>query len=114
MNLEEIRKFCLALPYATEDVKWGNDLCFLIGGKMFCAVDLKGPFRVSFKVSEEEFATLTESLGVIPAPYLARYHWVLVQQQDRFTPEELTCYLRQSYRWVREKLPKKITRDWED
>ena len=35
MNIEQLRKYCLAFPGATEDVKWGSDLCFSVGAKMF-------------------------------------------------------------------------------
>ena len=35
MNIEQLRKFCLSFPGATEDIKWGNDLCFCVGKKMF-------------------------------------------------------------------------------
>ena len=36
MNIEQLRKFCLSFPGATEDIKWGADLCFCVGAKMFC------------------------------------------------------------------------------
>ena len=81
---------------------------------MFCASGLEGPFGISCKVKKEEFVTLTETDGVIPAPYLARYHWISIQQADRFSPEEWAYYLRQSYHLVRDRLPKKLTRKWKD
>ena len=34
MNLDSLRTCCLALPDATENVQWGADLVFKIGGKM--------------------------------------------------------------------------------
>ena len=40
MNIEEFKEMCLSFPHATEDVKWGKDLCFLVGGKMFAAAGL--------------------------------------------------------------------------
>ena len=39
MNLESLREFCLSLPGATADIKWGQDLVFSVGKKMFCAVN---------------------------------------------------------------------------
>ena len=36
MNIEQLRKYCLSFPGATEDIKWGADLCFCVGEKMFC------------------------------------------------------------------------------
>jgi predicted DNA-binding protein (MmcQ/YjbR family) len=45
MNIEALRKFCLSLPAVTEDVKWGADLCFSVGGKMFCVTSMEGPLK---------------------------------------------------------------------
>jgi hypothetical protein len=33
MDVEEIRKYCLAFPDATEKLQWGDDLCFKIRGR---------------------------------------------------------------------------------
>ncbi len=108
MNAEELRDFCLSLPHVTEDVKWGNDLCFLIGDKMFCVTGLEGPFGASFKVTDEEFEELVERDGLIPAPYLARYKWVFTDKGDSLTHEEWTRYISQSYNLVKSKLPKNV------
>jgi predicted DNA-binding protein (MmcQ/YjbR family) len=107
MNIEEIRAFCKKLPQATEDVKWGNDLCFCIGGKMFCVVPLKGELSVSFKVTDEEFDELSSRNGFIPAPYVARYKWVLLQNVSVLNRKELESYIKQSYELIKAKLPKK-------
>ena len=32
MDIETLRTICQDLPHVTEDIKWGDDLCFLIGG----------------------------------------------------------------------------------
>ena len=60
MTLDQLRKFCSKLPHVTEDVKWGNDLCFLIAEKMFCvaSLDPREGNRVSFKCTPEQFALL--------------------------------------------------------
>jgi hypothetical protein len=31
MNLDSIRRFCMSLPHATENVQWGDDLVFKVG-----------------------------------------------------------------------------------
>jgi predicted DNA-binding protein (MmcQ/YjbR family) len=36
MTLERLRTICLALPGATEQIQWGADLVFKVGGRMFC------------------------------------------------------------------------------
>ena len=35
MDIDALRAICKKLPGVTEDIKWGNDLCFCIAGKMF-------------------------------------------------------------------------------
>ena len=110
MNIDWVRKLCMSMPHATETVQWGDDLVFKVGGKMFAVVVLV-PAKVwlSFKCSPEEFAELTERPGIIPAPYSARYHWVALETQDALALAELEQLLRQSYRLVVEKLPKKAS-----
>jgi len=107
VTLETIREICRAFPAVTEDVKWGNDLCFCVGGKMFAAMDLNPPHGIGFKCTPEDFGELTERPGVRPAPYLARAMWVqeevLGSALDRRDFERL---LRSAYDLVVAKLPK--------
>ena len=65
-------KFCRSLRGATEDVKWGNDLIFSVGGKMFAGFPLPGGDPIGFKVDPVVFATLVGHKGVVPAPYMAK------------------------------------------
>lgn len=108
MDIDELRKICKELPYVTEDIKWGHDLCFCIAGKMFCVTGLEGPMQVSFKVKDEEFEELSSSNDIIPAPYVARYKWVLVQNPSRLSKKEWEHYIKQSYELVKAKLPAKV------
>ena len=109
MNIEQLRKFCLAFPGATEDVKWGSDLCFCVGAKMFCVTGVdSSDSGVSLKCTPEKFAELTERAGIIPAHYVARYHWVTIEQLDAVTPAELKTLIEGSYQLVFDKLPPKI------
>jgi predicted DNA-binding protein (MmcQ/YjbR family) len=108
MNTEQLREFCLSLPGVTEDIKWGNDLCFLIGGKMFCVTGVAGDSHTSFKVKDEEFEELCERPGIIPAPYMARNKWVAVTAPGKLNTKEWKHYVRQSYEMILSKLPKKV------
>ncbi|SIT79145.1 MmcQ/YjbR family DNA-binding protein [Pontibacter indicus] len=113
MHIEKLRAYCLSLQGVTEDVKWGNDLCFLIGGKMFCVTNLEGDSSVSFKVSDAEYDELSVSAGIIPAPYMARNKWVQVQSWDRLTEQEWETYVKQSYELIKSKLTKKLQKEIE-
>jgi predicted DNA-binding protein (MmcQ/YjbR family) len=107
MTLDTIRAICQALPGVTEDVKWGNDLAFSVGGKMFAVVCLEPPHTVAFKCTPAEFAELVEREGIIPAPYLARAMWVQEQEMgEALEGPELERLLRTSYELVAAKLPK--------
>jgi predicted DNA-binding protein (MmcQ/YjbR family) len=108
MNADWIRKTCLTLPHVTEHIQWGNDLVFKVGGKMFAVTPLEpAPVWLSFKASDENFATLIERPQIIPAPYLARAKWVALENADALSPQELASLLRLSYDLVLAKLPKK-------
>jgi predicted DNA-binding protein (MmcQ/YjbR family) len=107
MTLDRLREICRALPGATEDVKWGHDLCFCVGGKMFAAVNLEPPHQLGFKCTPEAFAELIEREGIIPAPYLARAMWVQESELGAaLEPRELVPLLRSAYDLVVAKLPK--------
>ena len=110
MNLDSIRRFCMSLPHATENVQWGDDLVFKVGGKMFAVANLNRTQtnKVSFKCTPEKFAELTEIPGIIPAPYSARYHWVSVQTDDALRVSEMEELIRQSHEMVFAKLPSTI------
>src|SRR5258706_10849668 len=111
MDQESVRKFCLSLPSVTEDLQWKSDLLFRIGNKMFAVVTLDpSPGHVmSFKCTPEMSADLTERGGIVPAPYVARYHWVALERFNALKDSELKSLLKNSYEMVRAKLPKKIS-----
>lgn len=112
MDIEQLREICNKNPSVTEDIKWGNDLCFLVASKMFCVAGLEQPLTVSFKATPEEFEELTNRPGIIPAPYMARYHWVHITDVNVFTKKEWLDYTRQSYNLVKEKLSKKVRAEY--
>jgi predicted DNA-binding protein (MmcQ/YjbR family) len=109
MDVDRLRELCLSFPAATEQIQWGNDLLFKVGGKMFAATPLEpAPVCLSFKASPDNFAELTERPNIIPAPYLARAQWVALQTRDALPRDELAGLLRESYEMVAAKLPKRI------
>ena len=108
MDIESLRAFCLSLPAVTEDVKWEADLCFSVGGKMFCVASLEPPLNISFKVGDELFEEISNSPGIIPAPYMARAKWVRVLNNNHFSKQEWEAHIRESYNLVKSKLTKKL------
>jgi len=57
MNAKTLQAYCRSLPGATEDIKWGNDLVFSVGGKMFAGFDTEaeGLGGVGFPRSDDDF-----------------------------------------------------------
>ena len=111
MEIDWLRKLCLSFPATTEDIKWGNDLCFMVAGKMFCVAGLDNPQKIAFKVPDEIFEELSTSEGFVPAPYMARAKWVLVEDITRLSKKEWKEYITQSYKLVKNKLAKKVLKE---
>ena len=111
MNIDQLRELCLSFPGATEQIQWGDDLLFKVGGKMFVVIPLE-PARLwlTLKADPEEFAELTERPGVIPAPYLARAKWIAIETRDTLPRNEVATLLRKSYDLVFAKLPEATKR----
>jgi len=119
MDAERIRAYLLTLPHAVETRQWGNNLVFwvadkAIGGKMFALINLDDPRGtrlakavLSFAASPERFHELLEIEGVIPAPYLARAHWVALEHWNVFRKPELEDLLRTAAALIYEKLPRR-------
>ena len=104
MDVESIRHFCLSFPDATENLQWGEDLCFKVRDKIFAVLDLGSvPQRLSFKCTPEKFAELTEQEEINPAPYVGRYKWVLLERLAVLSPLELKDLIRESYTMVASK-----------
>ena len=97
------------MPGATEDVKWGADLCFSVGGKMFCVTGADSDARnLSLKCTPEKFAELTERPGITPAAYVGRYGWAYITSEAKMGDAELKDLIAKSYQMVFDKLPSKI------
>lgn len=116
MNEPQLRALTKAWPGVEAGMKWEDDLVFTVAGKMFCVTCIRGPHEgsISFKVEDERFLELTERPGFIPAPYMARAHWVQIATAKSLPAAELRALIRSSYELVRAKLPKKTQRELAD
>ena len=109
MRHAEIEKFCLSLPAATLSIQWGEDRVFKVGGKMFAvmAPSRAKPQTMSFKAGETSFHILTQLRHIVPAPYLARVHWVYLERLDALKTKELKAYLERAHAQVAAGLSKR-------
>jgi predicted DNA-binding protein (MmcQ/YjbR family) len=109
MSIEEIQNICRQLPGVTEDIKWEHDLVFSVVEKMFCVVGLDySPTTASFKVKDDEFEEISNWPGFKPAPYVARYKWVWIEDIHKIKKTDWEKYIPQSYELVKSKLPLKL------
>ena len=107
----QLETFCSKLPASQFDLKWGNDRTYCIADKLFVVFcpgnkDSDDVQSVCFKVSPADFLALTDLEGVVPAPYLARYHWVSVVDEEVLSQQELELLVKGSYDTVFSKLTK--------
>jgi predicted DNA-binding protein (MmcQ/YjbR family) len=124
MNPERLRAYLLTLPHAVETMQWGANLVFwvgdkAIGGKMFALINLEDPTpegrrRVThhalmmYSACPSRYPELLELEGIIPAPYMARIHWVAAERWDVFTPTEWQRELHAAHALTLAKLPPKV------
>src|SRR4051812_1792828 len=104
--------FCRSLPHVTEDIKWGADLVFSVGAKMFAGFAKDGKDATfGCKVREEEFSAITSIEGITPAKYAARFHWISVDDPKVLPEKEAIALLRGSYELVKAGLSQKLQRE---
>ena len=122
MDAERLRAYLLTLPHVAETMQWGANLVFwvgdkAIGGKMFAVIDLDEPPHpesaaarkprphLSYAAGPARFPELIERDGLVPAPYLARAHWIGVLRWDVFTPAEWQREMVAAHALIFAKLP---------
>lgn len=109
-GFEPQRALAATMPAATEDIKWGADLVYSVGGKMFCVFLLRDGLAAScsFKVDADRFLELTSVPGVVPAPYLARAKWVHAQPGHGLSVNDLNALIQRSHALVAGKLTRRM------
>jgi len=109
MTPQHIITFCLALPGAREDFKWGGNRVFSVAGnKMFAIIDSLGE-GLAFKVDADLFLGYIDRPGIRPVPYLARARWISMNaRQLPLGDDELRQLLTRSHQLVVRKLPKRL------
>lgn len=108
MKAAAFHEMAMALPGVELDIKWGQDRCYCVGGKMFAVAGhgQEEP-RYCFKASDASFEQLTEEGVAEPAPYLARAKWVLLKDAHVLPDDQLSKYIAMSHALIAAKLTKK-------
>ena len=105
--LDDLRDYCKSFKGFSEDIKWDH-LCFCVAEKIFAIFSVDEiPLGAAFKVSAEDFETLTELDGFKQAPHFAKGQWISVNNIALLGKKEWEHYLNASYNLVKAKLTKK-------
>ncbi|HEY0177879.1 MAG TPA: MmcQ/YjbR family DNA-binding protein [Pedobacter sp.] len=107
MDIEMFREYCLSLPGTTEEVKWGDNLCFMIEKKIFVISSLDAG-TLALKCNPEEFEELVARDGITQAWHLAKGQWIGLENLDVLPVTELKKRTAESRELVLRKLPKKL------
>jgi predicted DNA-binding protein (MmcQ/YjbR family) len=109
MRYADVDAHCRAMKGVTVHTPWGDSLVFKVGGKMFAMIPMEGkkPSGVWFKAGETSARILTQIRGIEPCPYLARAHWVAMDNLSPLKPRELREYLTRAHDLVAQGLSKK-------
>lgn len=99
MNVAQLKAFCRRFPGAVETL-YGepyNFLVYTIGGRKFAYFKTSEPerWRFSTRVAPDRFIELTDIVGVKPARYRGRYHWITIVNVSGFPAP----YLRELVEW---------------
>jgi len=107
MDIELLREYCLSLPGTEEDLKWGENLCFMLEQKIYALASLDTG-SLTFKCNPEEFEELTARDGIQQASHFAKTQWITLIDYDVMADGELKKRIAESRLSVMAKLPKKI------
>jgi predicted DNA-binding protein (MmcQ/YjbR family) len=111
MNRDELKGRCLALPGASEEFPFGDEVSvFKVGGKMFALSHLDGePLQLSVKCDPDLAAQLRASYPAIaPGYHLNKRHWNTLTLDGSLPDQMVTDLLADSYDLVVASLPKAL------
>lgn len=105
-NVDRLRKIALALPEATEEITWGDDLNFRVNKKIFL---FPGQEAMTFKADpEERDALLADAKGRFGlAAYVGRFGWLTMQLGKKPDWNEISELVITSYRLI---APKRLVK----
>lgn len=116
MNVEEFREYCLSLPHVTEKMpftmlkdRYSRDvLCFYIGSKWFCYVNIEVFDRCCLKSTPEEAEELRMRYeGIRPVWHMNKRMWNDVYFHRDVPDATIREFVARSYELVYESLAKK-------
>lgn len=110
MNIEEIREYCLSLPYATEDMAFGEDyLLIRVFDRIFACIGLARTGYFVVKCDADHAIELRERFAEVePAWHWNKKYWNQLRLDGNLSDDDIKSHIRHSYSEVVKKLPRKI------
>lgn len=107
MYIDEIREFCLQLPYTSEKLPFDDKtLVFYISNKMFCLTDIEEANSINVKCDPEKAIQLREEFAcVLPGYHMNKTHWNTIMLDGSVGPERIKEWIKDSYNLVWDKIP---------
>lgn len=115
MNVEEFREYCLSfkgvqekMPFLDVADKYSRDvLCFYVGSKWFCFVNIEVFDFCCLKCEPERNLELQEAYqGIKPGWHMNKRHWMSVYFNQDVPDNTIKELVQQSYDLVYRSLPK--------
>lgn len=115
MNIEQLREYCLSLPFTEEKTPFAgffpsarDILVFYVGAKIFCYFNINKFDQCSLKCAPECIAELKERYQAVGAPFnMSPKYWLSIRFNDDLPDALLLDLVQQSYSLVLASLPKK-------
>jgi Uncharacterized protein conserved in bacteria len=110
MNIEDLREYCLSLPYVTEDCPFEPDgIAFRVMGKIFAYLDVKNEDYFCMKCNPQYALQLREKYQAITgAWHWNKKYWNQVSYKSTLTDDFIKHLIRHSFREVVKKFPKRM------
>ena len=113
MNVEELREYCLELPFAKENMPFAKHeyaelVTFTVAGKWFCLLDLQNK-RINVKCDPEVCLAMRDKYhGAFPAWHMNKTHWLGVMLDSDVPNPVIEELLHDAYCLIISKLPKRL------
>ena len=116
MNVEEFREYCLSLkgveekmPFVNVADRYSRDvLCFYVGDKWFCFVNIEVFDFCCIKCNPDEMEELRATYtGIKPGWHMNKKHWISVYFNQDVPDKEIKELVKKSYDIIVRSLTKK-------
>jgi predicted DNA-binding protein (MmcQ/YjbR family) len=115
MNIEEVREYCLSMPFVTEDFPFDeHTLVLRVGNKIFALIPLEKVGQINLKCDPEYAIELRERHTSVRSGYhMNNKHWNTVLFKDDATDKLIYQLIDHSYEMVIKGFTKKCKLEYE-